>query len=161
MTREFQYLPVGKNAELIKNYKSNFLKIKDQPQETSRNHSLLKVSNKTICLGEPFQYVDLIEMVKSPVGIELTSRQIDRLIEQKVIKVSGINLQEIQIGTYIVSYEYYSHKKGALLTVVAPPKALLPQVNSQSKVKTKLDLTRYYRYAGMINHKKKLKGDFS
>lgn len=160
MTRELQYLAIGENADLMKNFKSNFLKIQINSNVQTKNFSSLEVHNKKITLGDSFRYLDLIETVKSPIGIELDRKQISRLIDQKVIKVSGINLKKIKIGDYIITYEYFSQKKGAILTVVSPKRILPQKISRHSKVKTKIDLTRYYHYAGMMNHRKNLKGDF-
>ncbi|BDR58420.1 hypothetical protein [Xylocopilactobacillus apicola] len=155
MSGEIQFLPYGKNPELIKNIKSNFLSIKCEPKEEKQNQSLLEVCNREIFLGDKFRCVDLIREVRSPVGVKLNFNQIDRLIEQRVIKVTGVNENLLKCGAYAFTFEYYSHKKGAILFVkdVNYKNSGPEQVDLRKSVSNKLDLTKYYHYTNILGSK--------
>lgn len=153
MSGEIQFLPFGKDLDLVKNTKSNFLRVKLKTKECRVNHSSLKVVNKKIYLGEYFNPVDLIDEVKSPVGLILKKEQIQRLIGLGVIRIYGANSNYDQPGIYVINFEYYSQRRGAFLTVedFVNNGKIEEKIDLRKNVKTKLDLTRYYRHANGIN----------
>ncbi|BDR56336.1 hypothetical protein [Xylocopilactobacillus apis] len=161
MCAEVQFIPFGDNLDLVKNVKSNFLRINLDKDKSKANRSSIKVRNKEIYLGEIFHAIDLIEEVVSPVGLKLNTHQIQRLIDQKVISISGSHVKVCCSGTYVLNFKYYSQQKGAILTVkdYVSTHAVIESVDLRKNVKTRLDLTRYYRYANVINHSQKTKGE--
>lgn len=151
MSGEVQFALFGRDYDLIKNPKSSYLRIKHEDCKQRVNRCELKVVNHEIYQGENFQYADLIQKACSPNGVQLSREQINRLIDQEVIKVFGKDQNFDICGAYIITFKYYMQKKSAILIVknINEKRLKVETINLQKEVKNKLDLTRYYRYVNI------------